>query len=56
MREGKKIVNIKHFSLEKLKCVTIGKLQENQEGLKLNGTYHFLICVSGVNWAKARVV
>jgi len=32
------------------------KLLENQEGLKLNGTYHFLFCVPGINWAKARVV
>jgi hypothetical protein len=36
-------MNNKHFSLEKLKCITVGKLQENQEGLKLNGTYNFLI-------------
>jgi hypothetical protein len=56
LKEGKKIINSKHFSLEKLKCITIGKFQENQEGLKPNGTYHFLICVPGINWAKARVV
>jgi hypothetical protein len=48
--------NYKHFSLEKLKCLTIVKLLKNQEGLKLNGTYNFLISVPGINWAKVRVV
>jgi len=56
MKEEKKIINTKHFSLERLNCVTIGRLQENQEGLKLNGTYHFLICAPVINWSKARVV
>jgi hypothetical protein len=31
-----------------LKC-TIGRVQVNQDGLKINGTYQLLVCVGNVN-------
>jgi hypothetical protein len=36
---------ILNFSLE----YAIGKVQETHVGLKLNGTYQFLICADGIN-------